>query len=83
MAVYIKNQGRDRVYPLDVMSLHPQIRTELHDTVQLTMQYRDETVVLVDFDTLGHVVTEISRICGCLEKLYQVSDYSQGGFAAW
>lgn len=83
MDIYIKNQDRDKVYPLDIMSLHPQIRTDLHNTVQLTMQYQDKTVILGDFDSLGQVVTEISRICSCRGKLYQVSGFSQGGFAAW
>ena len=84
MAIYVKNQDRDKVYPVDVMSLHPQFRTDLGNTVQLTMQYRDKTVVLGDFDTLGQVVTEISRICGCPEKLYQISGHSNDrGFAGW
>ena len=83
MTEYIKNQDGNRIYPLDIMSLHPQIRTDLHDTVQLTMRYRDEAVILGDFDTLGHAITEISRICRCREKLYQISNYSNGGFAAW
>lgn len=80
---YIRNQDKEKVYPLDIMSLHPQIRTDLHNTVQLTMRYRDETVILGDFDTLGQIVTEISRICACREKLYTVSGYSNGEIAAW
>lgn len=79
MANYIRNQDKDKVYPMDIMSLHPQIRTDLHDTVQLTMQYKDKTVILGDFSTLGHVVTEISQICRCREKMYTVGGYSNGG----
>lgn len=83
MAIYIRNQDQDNVYPLDIMSLHPQVRTDLRNTIQLIMQCRDKVVILGDFDTLGQVVTEISRACSCREKLYQVSGHSNGGFASW
>lgn len=80
---YIRNQDGDKVYPLDIMSLHPLIRTDLGNTIQLIMRHNNKTVLLGDFKSMTEVVAEISSICDSRESEYQVSGYSNGGFAKW